>query len=58
MGKWMKEQEQKDIEEEIEMTGTYINPGAGNVESSIDPITGKKIEIKPSKETDTKEEKS
>jgi hypothetical protein len=56
--KWMKEQEQKDIEEEIEMTGTYINPGAGNVESSIDPITGKKIEIKPSKETDTKEEKS
>jgi len=44
--KWMKDQEQKDIEEEIEMTGTYINPGAGNVESSIDPITGKKIEIK------------
>jgi len=44
--KWMKEQEQKDIDEEIEMTGTYINPGAGNVESSIDPITGKKIEIK------------
>ena len=42
----MKDQEQKDIEEENEMTGTYINPGAGNVESSIDPITGKKIEIK------------
>lgn len=55
--KWMKEQEQKDIEEEIEMTGTYINPGAGNVESSIDPITGKKIEIKPSKETDPKQDK-
>ena len=47
--KWMKEQEQKDIEEEIQMTGTYINPGAGNVEISIDPITGKKIQIKPSK---------
>jgi hypothetical protein len=45
--KWMKEQEQKDIEEEIQMTGTYINPGAGNVETSIDPITGKKIQIKP-----------
>jgi hypothetical protein len=47
--KWMKEQEQKDIEEEIQMTGTYINPGAGNVEISIDPITGKKIQIKPLK---------
>jgi len=39
---WMKEQEQKDIDEEIEMTGTYINPGANNVETSIDPKTGKK----------------
>nr|UXY87617.1 hypothetical protein CcurKRNrm1_p087 [Cryptomonas curvata] len=47
--KWMKDQEQKDIEEEIQMTGTYINPGAGNVEISIDPITGKKIQIKPLK---------
>jgi hypothetical protein len=44
--KWMKEQEQKDIEEEIKMTGTYIDPGAGNVETSIDPVTGKKINIK------------
>jgi len=56
--KWMKDQEQKDIEEEIEMTGTYINPGAGNVESSIDPITGKKIEIKPSQDTDNDSKKS
>ena len=55
--KWMKEQEQKDIEEEIEMTGTYINPGARNVESSIDPITGKKIDIKSIKEADPNEEK-
>merc|ERR1712167_393773 len=56
--KWMKDQEQKDIEEEIEMTGTYINPGAGNVETSIDPITGKKIEIKPSQDTDNDSKKS
>jgi hypothetical protein len=48
--KWMNEQEQKDIEEEIEMTGTYIDPGAGNVDASIDPITGKKIVIKEKKE--------
>jgi len=51
---WMKEQEQKDIDEEIEMTGTYINPGANNVETSIDPKTGKKIEIK--QETEKKKE--
>jgi len=50
--KWMKEQEQKDIEEEIEMTGTYINPGAGNVDASIDPVTGKKIVIKEEKKSE------
>jgi len=50
--KWMKEQEQKDIEEEIEMTGTYINPGAGNVDASIDPVTGKKIVIKEKENMD------
>ena len=44
---WMKEQEKKDIEEEIQMTGTYIDPGAGNIDVSIDPVTGKKIQIKP-----------
>lgn len=54
--KWMKEQEQKDIEEEIEMTGTYINPGAGNVDASIDPVTGKKIIIKEEKKSDRKED--
>eukprot|EP00283_Hemiselmis_rufescens_P015065 CAMPEP_0173468632 /NCGR_PEP_ID=MMETSP1357-20121228/76951_1 /TAXON_ID=77926 /ORGANISM="Hemiselmis rufescens, Strain PCC563" /LENGTH=154 /DNA_ID=CAMNT_0014436857 /DNA_START=205 /DNA_END=669 /DNA_ORIENTATION=+ len=48
--RWMNEQEQKDIEEEIEMTGTYIDPGAGNVDASIDPITGKKIVIKENKD--------
>jgi hypothetical protein len=57
--RWMKEQEKKDIEEEIEMTGTYINPGAGNVEASIDPITGKKIQIKtPNKEEPEKKKNS
>lgn len=56
--KWMKDQEQKDIEEEIEMTGTYINPGAGNVDASIDPVTGKKIVIKTEKKSiDENEEK-
>eukprot|EP00284_Hemiselmis_tepida_P015588 CAMPEP_0174917334 /NCGR_PEP_ID=MMETSP1355-20121228/2379_1 /TAXON_ID=464990 /ORGANISM="Hemiselmis tepida, Strain CCMP443" /LENGTH=139 /DNA_ID=CAMNT_0016162409 /DNA_START=271 /DNA_END=690 /DNA_ORIENTATION=+ len=49
--RWMNEQEQKDIEEEIEMTGTYIDPGAGNVDASIDPITGKKIVIKEKKDS-------
>jgi len=48
--KWMNEQEQKDIEEEIEMTGTYIDPGAGNVDASIDPLTGKKIVISEKKD--------
>eukprot|EP00286_Rhodomonas_abbreviata_P000835 CAMPEP_0181288536 /NCGR_PEP_ID=MMETSP1101-20121128/387_1 /TAXON_ID=46948 /ORGANISM="Rhodomonas abbreviata, Strain Caron Lab Isolate" /LENGTH=141 /DNA_ID=CAMNT_0023392669 /DNA_START=560 /DNA_END=982 /DNA_ORIENTATION=+ len=52
--RWMKEQEKKDIEEEIQMTGTYINPGAGNVEASIDPITGKKIQIKKPTEEEPK----
>ena len=56
--KWMKDQEQKDIEEEIEMTGTYINPGANNVESSIDPITGKKIDIKTNENKDKKDSRS
>ncbi len=53
---WMKEQEQKDIEEEIEMTGTYIDPGAGSIEASIDPLSGKKIIIKkPDNEKNTKD---
>jgi hypothetical protein len=47
--KWMKDQEQKDIEEEIKLTGTYIDPGAGNIETSIDPVTGKRIQIKGGK---------
>mmetsp|Transcript_6575 Transcript_6575/g.12767 ORF Transcript_6575/g.12767 Transcript_6575/m.12767 type:complete len:224 (+) Transcript_6575:52-723(+) len=56
--KWMNEQEQKDIEEEIEMTGTYIDPGAGNVDASIDPVTGKKIVIKEKKDQNQNDEKN
>nr|UXY86709.1 hypothetical protein CparaKRNrm1_p078 [Cryptomonas paramecium] len=47
--KWIKEQEKKNIQEEIELTGIYIDPNASNVETSIDPITGKKIQIKSEK---------
>mmetsp|Transcript_16562 Transcript_16562/g.25726 ORF Transcript_16562/g.25726 Transcript_16562/m.25726 type:complete len:210 (+) Transcript_16562:1133-1762(+) len=56
--KWMKEQEQKDIEEEIQMTGTYINPGAEKVEASIDPKTGKKIQIKNDKNKENEDNDS
>merc|ERR1711998_125749 len=56
--KWMKEQEQKDIEEEIQMTGTYINPGAEKVEASIDPKTGKRIQIKEEDSENKKDGKS
>ncbi|AEA38746.1 hypothetical protein CPARA_1gp088 (nucleomorph) [Cryptomonas paramecium] len=48
--KWIKEQEKKNIQEEIELTGIYIDPNASNVETSIDPITGKKIQIKSEKD--------
>lgn len=41
--KWMKDQEQKDIQEEIKMTGRYIHPSAKNLNISVDPVTGKKI---------------
>ena len=37
--------EQKDIDEEQELTGTYISIDAGDVESAIDPRTGKNITI-------------
>jgi len=41
--KWMKDQEQKDIEKEIKMTGKYINPFAKDIGLTIDPLTGKKF---------------
>ena len=54
---WMKEQEQKDIEKEIKMTGKYINPLAENIKLTIDPLTGKKFnDKKPSKKTSEKVE--
>lgn len=43
--KWIKDQERKDIEEEMELTGTYISVDAGDVDSAIDPKTGKNLTI-------------
>jgi hypothetical protein len=45
----MKERDAAEIRREIEMTGTYVNPFAGDVEEIVDPITGqkKKLEKKP-----------
>ena len=37
--------EQRDIDEEQALTGTYISIDAGDVESAIDPRTGKNITI-------------
>ena len=37
--------EQRDIDEERDLTGTYISIDAGDVESAIDPRTGKNITI-------------
>jgi hypothetical protein len=33
---WMREEERRDIREEIEKTGTFISSYAGDVETSID----------------------
>jgi len=43
--RWIKEQELKDIEEERELTGTYISVDASDVDSAIDPTTGKNLTI-------------
>lgn len=43
--RWMKRQEEKDIEDEMELTGQYVSVDAGDVESVIDPKTGKNITI-------------
>lgn len=43
--RWMKQQELNDIEEERELTGEYISVDAGDVETSIDPLTGKNLTI-------------
>jgi len=55
--KWMRDQEQKDIEKEIKMTGKYINPSSPGIRTTIDPLTGKKFSSdKPSKKKSKKEE--
>eukprot|EP00316_Scyphosphaera_apsteinii_P002062 CAMPEP_0119340060 /NCGR_PEP_ID=MMETSP1333-20130426/99591_1 /TAXON_ID=418940 /ORGANISM="Scyphosphaera apsteinii, Strain RCC1455" /LENGTH=296 /DNA_ID=CAMNT_0007351719 /DNA_START=149 /DNA_END=1039 /DNA_ORIENTATION=- len=45
MERWMKAAEIRDMEQEIELTGTYIGIDAGDVETAIDPKTGKNITI-------------
>jgi len=48
--RWMKQQELKDIEEERELTGQYISVDAGDVDSVIDPRTGKNLTLVKRKE--------
>lgn len=43
MEKWLREDERRDIEEEIESTGKFISAYAGDVETSIDARTGQNI---------------
>ena len=43
--RYMKRQEEEDIEAERELTGQYVSVDAGDVESVIDPKTGKNITI-------------
>jgi len=47
--RWMRQQEQRDIEEEMELTGTYVSVDAGDVDTAFDPLTGKNITINRSK---------
>jgi len=47
--RWIKEQELKDIAEEMELTGTYISIDASDVDSAIDPTTGKNMTISKGK---------
>ena len=44
--------EQRDIDEERDLTGTYISIDAGDVESAIDPRTGKNITITGQRQRD------
>jgi len=54
--RWIKEQERKDIEEEMELTGTYISVDAGDVDSAIDPKTGKNLTITRGQKTSSGED--
>ena len=42
---WMRQQELADIEEEKELTGGYVSVDATDVDTSIDPTTGKNLTI-------------
>ena len=43
--RYFKRQEQKEIQDEIELTGNYISVDAGDVETVFDPSTGKNLTI-------------
>jgi len=43
--RWIKMQELRDIQEEMDLTGTYISVDASDVDSAIDPTTGKNMTI-------------
>lgn len=45
MERGFKAQEKRDIEEEIELTGSYTSFDAGDVEGAVDPNTGKNITV-------------
>jgi hypothetical protein len=47
--RWMKQQELDDIEEERRMTGQYISVDATDVDTAIDPRTGKNLTITKAK---------
>lgn len=49
--RWLKKQELADMEEERELTGTYISVDASDVDSAIDPTTGKNLTISRAKST-------
>lgn len=46
LDEWMKDQERKSIQREIELTGQYIAVDAGDIETAIDPKTGKNITLR------------
>lgn len=41
----MKSRDQLEMQREIELTGTYVNPFAGDVEETTDPITGETTKV-------------
>jgi len=51
---WMKQQERQDMEREMELTGTYVSIDAGDVDTAIDPTSGKNITIVRNKQNNAK----